>query len=189
MYWIPHFSQLIKYTAIFDLQLKHTSFGRESYFCDSTCEFSGCLHECKYDTGICSGFMSVCTKICLRFIQHFCTITKRVFQVMRIQKNFLIILLVFALTVGFPGLNIRINGIVLIDPNGYIVPAEFGVHFLPRMKDVPKQTKLHLNEIGLTNNELCKRKIQLRQPPVSWTKCYFSTFCYMGVRVNVTAKL
>ena len=38
-------------------------------------------------------------------------------------------------------------------PNGYIVPAEFGVHFLSRMKNVPKGTQLHLNEIGLTNNE------------------------------------
>ena len=44
-------------------------------------------------------------------------------------------------------------------PNGYIVPAAFGVHFLPRMKNIPKQTKLHLNEIGLTNIEFCKRRI------------------------------
>ena len=44
-------------------------------------------------------------------------------------------------------------------PNGYIVPAEFGVHFLPRMKNIPKQTKLHLNEIRLTNIEFCKRQI------------------------------
>ena len=44
-------------------------------------------------------------------------------------------------------------------PNGYIVPAEFGVHFLPRMKNIPKQTKLHLNGIGLTNIEFCKRQI------------------------------
>ena len=35
-------------------------------------------------------------------------------------------------------------------PNGYIVPAKFGVHFLPVTKNVPKRTKLHLNEIGLT---------------------------------------
>ena len=44
-------------------------------------------------------------------------------------------------------------------PIGYIVPAEFGVHFLPLMKNIPKQTKLHLNEIGLTNIEFCKRQI------------------------------
>ena len=44
-------------------------------------------------------------------------------------------------------------------PNGYIVPAEFCVNFLPRMKNIPKQTKLHLNEIGLTKIEFCKRKI------------------------------
>ena len=37
-----------------------------------------------------------------------------------------------------------------------IAPAEFGDHFLPRTKNVPKRTKLHLNEIGLTNNEFCK---------------------------------
>ena len=30
-------------------------------------------------------------------------------------------------------------------PNGYIVPAKFGVHFLPCMKNVPKRTKMHLN--------------------------------------------
>ena len=41
-------------------------------------------------------------------------------------------------------------------PNGYIVPANFGVHFLHRMKNVPKRTKLHLNEIDLTNTEFCK---------------------------------
>ena len=47
-------------------------------------------------------------------------------------------------------------------PNGYIVPAEFGVHFLPRMKNIQKKKKkkkLHLNEIGLTNIEFCKRQI------------------------------
>ena len=47
--------------------------------------------------------------------------------------------------------------IVYYTPNGYIVPAEFGVNFLPRMKNIPKQTKLHLNEIDLTNFEFCKR--------------------------------
>ena len=49
--------------------------------------------------------------------------------------------------------------IMVYTPNGYIVPAEFGVHFLPRMKNIPKQAKLHLNEIGLTNIEFCKRQI------------------------------
>ena len=44
-------------------------------------------------------------------------------------------------------------------PNGYIVPAEFGFHFLPRMKNIPKQTKLHLKEIGLTNIEFCRKQI------------------------------
>ena len=33
-------------------------------------------------------------------------------------------------------------------PNGYIVPAKFGILFLPLTKTVPKRTKLHLNEIG-----------------------------------------
>ena len=44
-------------------------------------------------------------------------------------------------------------------PKGYIVPAEFGVHFLLRLKNVPKGAKLHINEIGLTKNEFCKRQI------------------------------
>ena len=35
-------------------------------------------------------------------------------------------------------------------PIGYLVPAEFGVHFLPCMKNVPKRTKMHLNEVNLT---------------------------------------
>ena len=61
-------------------------------------------------------------------------------------------------------------------PNGYIVPAEFCVHFLPRMKNVPKRTKMHLNEIGLTNHEICKRQIQLRQPPISWKNVNFRLF-------------
>ena len=39
--------------------------------------------------------------------------------------------------------------------NGYLVPAEFGVHFLPCMKNVPKRTKMHSNEVGLTNTEIC----------------------------------
>ena len=39
-------------------------------------------------------------------------------------------------------------------PNGYIVPAKFGVHFLPLTKNVPKRTKLHLNEIGLTKVQM-----------------------------------
>ena len=54
------------------------------------------------------------------------------------------------------------------NPNGYIVPAKFGVHFLPRMKNVLKRTKMYSNEIGLTNTEICKSQIQLRQPPISW---------------------
>ena len=41
-------------------------------------------------------------------------------------------------------------------PNGYIVPAKFGVNFLPLTKNVPKRTKLHLNEIGLNDTEFCK---------------------------------
>ena len=72
-------------------------------------------------------------------------------------------------------------------PNGYIVPAKFGVHFLPLTKNVPKRTKLHLNEIRLTNTEFCKSQSQLRQPPISWKIRYFSTFCDTGVRLNVTA--
>ena len=74
-------------------------------------------------------------------------------------------------------------------PDGYIVPAKFGVHFLPLTKNVPKRTKLHLNEIGLTNTEFCKSQSQLRQPPISWKIRYFSTFCNTGVRLNATAML
>ena len=33
---------------------------------------------------------------------------------------------------------------------------KFGVHFLSRLKDVPKRTKMHLNEYGLTKSEFCK---------------------------------
>ena len=62
------------------------------------------------------------------------------------------------------------------------MPAEFGVHFLPCMKNVPKQTKMHLNEVGLTNTEICKRPIQLRQPPISWKISSFSAFCNAGVQ-------
>ena len=42
------------------------------------------------------------------------------------------------------------------------MPAKFGVHFLPRMINVPKRTKMHLNETSLTNTEICKSQIQLR---------------------------
>ena len=74
-------------------------------------------------------------------------------------------------------------------PNGYIVPEKFGVHFLPLTKNVPKRTKLHLNEISLNNTEYCKSQSQLRQPPISWKIRYVSTFCNTGVRLNVTAML
>ena len=43
--------------------------------------------------------------------------------------------------------------------NGYIVPAKFAFQFLPRMKNVPKRTKLYLNEIGLTNTDIFKSEI------------------------------
>ena len=49
----------------------------------------------------------------------------------------------------------------------YSASEIFGVHFLPRMKNVPKLTKMHLNEVGSTNTEFCKSPIQLRQPPIS----------------------
>ena len=52
-------------------------------------------------------------------------------------------------------------------PNGYTVPAKFGAHFLPCMKNDQKRTKMHLNEDGLTSTEFCKNQIQLRQPPIS----------------------
>ena len=67
------------------------------------------------------------------------------------------------------------------------MPAEFGVQFLPRMKNVPKRTEMHLNDIGLTNNEICQSQIQLRQPPISWKICCFSGFCNTGVMIPVTA--
>ena len=69
----------------------------------------------------------------------------------------------------------------------YIVPAEFGVHFLPRVKNVQKQTKLHLNEIGLTNNEFCKKNKFDGGSLQSLRKGV--TFRNTGVRVNVTTKL
>ena len=47
--------------------------------------------------------------------------------------------------------------------NGYKVSAKFGVHFLPLTKNVPKRTKLHLNEVGLYNTEFCKSQSQSRQ--------------------------
>ena len=72
-------------------------------------------------------------------------------------------------------------------PNGYIVPAKFALQFLPRMKNVPKRTQLYLNEIGLTNTEIFKSQIQLRQPPISWKMCSFTAFCNTGVMIPVTA--
>ena len=50
---------------------------------------------------------------------------------------------------------------------GYTVPAKFGAHFLPCMKNDQKRTKMCLNEVGLTSTEFCKIQIQLRQPPIS----------------------
>ena len=67
------------------------------------------------------------------------------------------------------------------------MPAEFGIHFLPRMKNVPKHTKMHLNEIGLTNTEIRQSQIQFRQPPLSWKNCCFTAFCNSGVMILVTA--
>ena len=52
-------------------------------------------------------------------------------------------------------------------PNGYTVPAKFGAHFLPCMKNNQKRTQMHLNEVGLTSTEFSKIQIQLRQPPIS----------------------
>ena len=74
-------------------------------------------------------------------------------------------------------------------PNGYIVPAEFGFHFLPRMKNVQKRTKSHLNEISLTNNEFCKRQIRLRQPPISWNFFLFFDFLQQGSKSKRNSKL
>ena len=41
-------------------------------------------------------------------------------------------------------------------PNGYSVPAKFGTHFLPCMKNDQKRIKMHLNEVGFTSTEFCK---------------------------------
>ena len=57
------------------------------------------------------------------------------------------------------------------------------------MKDVSKHSKIHFNEFGLTRTEFCKSQSYLGQPPISWKICYFSPFCYTGVRVNVIARL
>ena len=35
----------------------------------------------------------------------------------------------------------------------YLLPVKFCVCFLPRMKDVSKGTKMHLNEFGLTKSK------------------------------------
>ena len=48
------------------------------------------------------------------------------------------------------------------------MPAAFGVHFLPCMKNVPKRTKMHLNEVSLTNTEIRKSPIQSWQLSISW---------------------
>ena len=37
--------------------------------------------------------------------------------------------------------------------------------------------------------KFCMSHINIRQPPVSWKICYFSSFCNMEGRVNVTARL
>ena len=52
-------------------------------------------------------------------------------------------------------------------PNGYTVPAKFGTHFLPCMKNDQKRKQMHLKEVGLTSTEFSKIQIQLRQPPIS----------------------
>ena len=62
------------------------------------------------------------------------------------------------------------------------MPAEFGVHFLPPMKNVPKRTKMHLNEVDLANNEFCKTQIQLRQPQNFLEKMLFFDFLLHGSR-------
>ena len=72
-------------------------------------------------------------------------------------------------------------------PNGYTVPVEFCVDFLPRMKNVLKCTKMHLNDTGLTETEFCKSQVQLRQPPISWKICCFSAFYNTGVMIPVIA--
>ena len=73
---------------------------------------------------------------------------------------------------------------VTYTPNGYIVPAKFGVHFLPLTKNVPKRTKLHLNEIGLNNIESFKSQSQLRQPAISWKIRYFFDFLQHGSKIK-----
>ena len=80
---------------------------------------------------------------------------------------------------------------MIYTPNGYIVPSNFGVHFLPCMKNVPSRTKTHLNKIDLTNTEFCTSQIQLliSEPAIPWEFSYFSTFSNTGVRVNETARL
>ena len=69
------------------------------------------------------------------------------------------------------------------------MPAEFGVHFLPCMKNVPKRMKMPLNEVGLTNTDICKSPIKLRQPPISWKISSRSAFSNTGVIIPVTAIL
>ena len=71
-----------------------------------------------------------------------------------------------------------------------VVPVKICVYFLPRMKNVPKPTKMHLNEVGLTETVFCKSHIQLRQPPISWKFCCFLTaFCNTEEMIPVTAIL
>ena len=69
------------------------------------------------------------------------------------------------------------------------MPAEFGIHFLPHMKNIPKQTKLHLNEIGLTNIEFYQKTNLIEAASNLLKFAIFRLFANTGVRVNVTAKL
>ena len=64
------------------------------------------------------------------------------------------------------------------------MPAKFGVHFLPLTKNIPKPTKMYLNEIGLTNTEFCKSQSQLRQPPISWNFFLFFDFLQHGSKIK-----
>ena len=46
---------------------------------------------------------------------------------------------------------IRIGDFKYYTPNGYIVPAKFGVHFPPLTKHVPKRTILNLRRYAANN--------------------------------------
>ena len=71
--------------------------------------------------GIRFGFMSVFTRICLRLVQRFCTRTKRRCRIgcRSCESDRIFVLFCRILLTGrFPGLNVSMNGIMLLERLG-----------------------------------------------------------------------